>query len=281
MGLTETRLREVSNNDEFAAAITDFETTVENGDPISDAVEPGNIDDDVQANLDILGSIFPDMKATNPVQVEDDEKDVSSKSGPGWHAGQMVRFDPTKVSASQFLRKEEYPTPTEQQEAPVVKEKEQTPIPRQVYEEGKLEEVFREAREADQVESTDQDAGFSFGFNLGASPTVQEPIRHSSEDLLVSSAPDKAIPATEVQDAEAETEIIPRRGMEGFSRAETYYMALLKTGAGAQILSDGYRNDERVKDAWNSDRKRLTADWKRKKKYAQSRKNYMTKGQAS
>jgi hypothetical protein len=169
-----------------------------------------------------------------------------------------------------------------------------------VYEQGKLEQVFREARETDRTPivvqtetepglsqergfafsfalanlpkaevTPDPDPGFSFGFSV-PNPSMAE--RGAGEKPTGS--PHRLL----VEESALQRENSVKRRHRGLTFPpeviDEYVSRFYHMDDGARILQDpeGYRNDERVKEEWNKERKALTLDWKRKHKYAQSKK---------
>jgi hypothetical protein len=118
-------------------------------------------------------------------------------------------------------------------------------------------------------------AGFSFSFSLGEDQTEQQEIqtpagieqKNSVEEVDTKnemiSAPDEATP-----------EVRRRKGsaLPG-DVLESYQCTFFSLNDGNIIMEDvdGYRRDEGVKEQWNHERQTLTLDWKRKRKFAQSR----------
>lgn len=160
---------------------------------------------DVASNLNILSSIFPDMANTRPVNVDseanskvDNESTTLSanekKTMP--NLGFMPRFDPTAKSSEQYIvedeDKEENDSANKEEESdddsmddsddsddskPKNDTREKLPDVSTVYEQDKLENVFRDARDAWKQDDTpavavsapstsEKSSTFSFGFNL-------------------------------------------------------------------------------------------------------------------
>ena len=166
---------------------------------------------DVSSNLNILSSIFPDMAKTKPMNPDSEDKSTnddegtSAMSGTKKHnsnLGFMPRFDPSAKSSEQYIVEDEQPEeepdlPSEdksdedemsEEESDSDDEKEEEndtkkklPNVSTVYEQDKLENVFKSARDAwtaDQNPATasgnaendskpsEKTSSFSFGFNL-------------------------------------------------------------------------------------------------------------------
>lgn len=170
---------------------------------------------DVSANLNILSSIFPDMAAARPVNpdiednsnMENENRTSSSHVKKNDHNranGIMPRFDPTAKSSRKYIVKDEDTKQNEENDSADNtdddamdkdefgkndKEKMQnetktkSPAESSIYEQNKLENVFRDARDTWEEEITpatmpststentkpDSSSGkntFSFGFNV-------------------------------------------------------------------------------------------------------------------
>ena len=121
------------DTEEFSAAIdfsdspsssddADDNTSVgESNEPLRFSADSQNLDNDVQSNLNVLSSLFPDMADMKPVAVnrDDNEDHGVARSGnvqSGWENGpssgnassfglglKMQRFDPTKESAKKYI----------------------------------------------------------------------------------------------------------------------------------------------------------------------------------
>lgn len=286
-----------------------------------------DLKDDIQSNLNVLASIFPSFRQvhqSHPVQ-ETPTDNKPNKASTGWQSGQMLRYDPTKPSAQQFLmdkgttgndgqdqtEEDDSSNSTTKEDGNIsADEKQQQPeimgnpttegIATDVYEQGKLEQVFREARETDRTPivvqtetepglsqergfafsfalanlpkaevTPDPDPGFSFGFSV-PNPSMAE--RGAGEKPTGS--PHRLL----VEESALQRENSVKRRHRGLTFPpeviDEYVSRFYHMDDGARILQDpeGYRNDERVKEEWNKERKALTLDWKRKHKYAQSKK---------
>ena len=166
---------------------------------------------DVSSNLNILSSIFPDMANTKPMNPDNEDKSANDDEGTSAISGTkkhnsnlgfMPRFDPSAKSSEQYIVEDEQPEeetdlPSEdksdqdemsEEESDSDDEKEEEndtkkklPNVSTVYEQDKLENVFKTARDAwtaDQTPATasgnseidskpsEKTSSFSFGFNL-------------------------------------------------------------------------------------------------------------------
>ena len=218
--------------DEFAAGLDEDDeiddeedNLVDNGGKIDDVSRhESTLVEDVNANLNILSSIFPDMANARPASVADDHdnnKNSNSKvdmsreqSGlmVGQVSGIIPRYDPTMDSSEKYTIKEKSPVvdnsndrkdrnddeesssgsddDSDDSENDVVEDttkiegtKEQQQPVQNVYEQGKLESVFRDAREVwekqpshlssgqvstskQSITTTSGGGAFTFGFDL-------------------------------------------------------------------------------------------------------------------
>eukprot|EP00536_Pseudo-nitzschia_multiseries_P012869 jgi/Psemu1/33319/gm1.33319_g len=175
---------------------------------------------DVTANLNILSSIFPDMVDAKPINPDDADssnlnKDTTSSSSTNQRNnsgayGIMPRYDPTAKSSRQYVVEEEAAKKDDENDSASSSDSEQdedvsmdeeklssnpdeegknetetkSSPPEGVYEQDKLENVFRDARDAWGTEDTSKSAvakssgttenadessgkgAFSFGFNF-------------------------------------------------------------------------------------------------------------------
>jgi hypothetical protein len=314
-------------------------TPTDDDDVVVTAADSADLMQDVEGNLNVLAGLFPDMTARQPRVVSTKaDQDTTTSGGiadtngkqqaaepSSWAAsGQMLRYDPTKESAKQFVisvktqdeehqdDKAEFP-PTDKSAGDLEEEdsidskeederEEELPKEDDVYEQGKLEDVFREARKVQDApakvittEKTKQDegGGFSFSFSVPEVSTETKPKEASgafSFSFGLPAAPsEKESPAesmdeTRQRDARAfESEMIEqecppvKRQRRGFVFPEEdldkYVNVFYSLNEGRDIKHDlgGFRRNERVQDHWAKEKLALTDDWKRKRKYAQSR----------
>ena len=172
-----------------------------------------------------------------------------------------------------------------------------------IYEESKLENVFRAARDAWQGKAQTKETSnatnqpttgtFSFGFALGPNDDQELttdkkggefsfafdlPGQGSQNEIAESDIPRPS----RVTDMDIDDEELARESQEAERRRgllfpneiiEKYRADFFACNNGNQIMNDleGYRNDERDTQEWQSERQSLTLDWKRKRKHAQSR----------
>jgi hypothetical protein len=184
-----------------------------------------------------------------------------------------------------------------------------------VYEQGKLEDVFREARKvqeapakvittntttvADETKKQEESGGFSFSFNVPAeSKHLKEqapgafsfsfglPTTASSSEKLVQAEHMDEATRTRQRDAEAASESVTmaeqecppvKRQRRGFVFPEQdldkYVNIFYSLTEGRHMMDDlaSFRREAKVQDHWAKEKLALTQDWKRKRKYAQSR----------
>lgn len=289
-----------------------------------------NLNDDVKANLSVLSLLFPDMDAA-PKKVEESTGAVASKDRIAFGSLGMHRYDPSKESSQIFEVKPEKPPEIDEiakvgaadedpfdeevstseensseedasvretgdnADKPYPAKSEETPMAdADIYEEKKLEDIFRTAREGGNVgfqmssqaglegleESKVESSGFafSFGFDLGAPvevPKKDASIPFSNEFKIVESNNAVAAETTEKDlPKEPNHSRLLRRGFH-FPQTTTkgYVDAFFDLNEGAYIADnpEGFRHDEDIKHRWKEERYTLTLDWKRKKKYAQTK----------
>jgi hypothetical protein len=299
-----------------------------------------DLHDDVKSNLDVLSSLYPEMSRTAPKDIpvrgdaDSDQDHPGANLQPGWEnqrgaslsagLGTMQRFDPTKETARKYELEpiskstREQDSDSDQEEASDKSHDEhveeinghretaesssgsEVHQDQNIYQEGKLEDVFREARERagdHAVVSQGGGGGFTFGFDLG---DIEED-RPGNRDAAANNADVFAISfdvggrmaykLNEVDEANAESplelvaerntnepaekkSIFRRRGLLFPRKAlQEYTDAFFALNEGARIAEDldGFRNDDEIKQIWIKERYGLTQDWKRKRKYAQSR----------
>jgi hypothetical protein len=344
--------------DEFAAATMDdddgedvsfFDSVAPSAPSVVTAAESADLKRDVEANLNVLAALFPDMAPRQPRALDMDTVGDATKTGPdgtsgttklqqqqkaaepsSWTAsGQMLRYDPTKESAKQFVisieaqDKEQQggvvePPPTDKSTGDLEEEdsigsasvsvdeetsEEVLPKPEDVYEEGKLEDVFREARKAQEAptkvvqvaEEAKQESGggFSFSFKVDDDAAKSKPKEESGafsfsfglpaasseNELPTETMPDAKYLAVEAFESVTEqmqvsSHVKRRRGL-AFPEEDLdkYVNMFYSLNEGRQMVDDldGFRRDGRVQEHWAKERLALTQDWKRKRKYAQSR----------
>jgi len=304
---------------------------------VMDAIRADSEDltEDVAFNMTILSQIFPDMQPASKRDRKNDDKNDGShstgglqqrKESTGWAtSGQMLRYDPTKQSAEQFVlndkSKKENDTQELEESSTIGKDKEEKIVTtsnkdkndsvENVYEQGKLEEVFRKAREdvSSAVQATANNAfedpavttassGFSFGFDLGAdqSETQQQPaggVFSFSFNVEGSTTPvpepgnmGNLQPTESATPGQSELDMAtaPRKRQRlafGFPEQELdeFVTDFYTSNDGRRILEDleGWRQDEALRQEWNQERRVLTLDWKRKRKLALNRKNRSTR----
>lgn len=160
---------------------------------------------------------------------------------------------------------------------------------RDVYEQDKLEDVFKQSRQAAstasatggfsfgfQVPSANPPSNsFSFGFSISDEPKVEEntsidvpPTKKSDEvDDVDNVNKKRKTPARETRRVRRVGPTIPERDLDAY---EDLFFSM---NEGHQILKDldAMKQDEDSQNLWQTERAQLTSDWKRKQKAAQSR----------
>ncbi|KAL3928384.1 MAG: hypothetical protein SGBAC_012677 [Bacillariaceae sp.] len=342
--ITRTRtFQDVAVDDEFAAGLDDAKwNDSEEEDPVPASEKNATdsayqMDTDLSANLGVLADLFPDMKAKTPAKKEDDEdaKQENAKpiTKPSMPFGIMPRYDPTAATSQKYEVKEQESEDEESDEEEEEEEEvamkgagesdngdrdsndkeengdnnEKEEVKEQIYQEGKLENVFREARDAWQLQSTrivqkkeeistgafsfgfdlgspepktetNIEGGFSFGFNvpLADKPSEREqelkqPKKDSDEEDGTS---DDKMDVEDSIDSDPESNMKRRRGLR-FSQAEmqSYEADFFGHNYGRSIIDDlrAFQNDQDDREQWLRERQSLTLDWKRKRKLAMSR----------
>lgn len=254
--------------------------------PTDDAVDR-DMDTDVQSNLNVLAQLFPDMVDRKPQKPKEEQEALATS---GWGAtGEMIRFDPSQKSSEQFVVPHKEPD-----NEPVAEEPTDTNEQDQgdVYKQTELEEVFRKAREVDAtpllVKPSDKEVtpeGFAFSFDLGRKEGDPPTTGGFSFGFDVNpDAKPKSVPAAETLrgdsgDGDELAAEHPEQRRPRCYFAEEELDALVEDfyslNDGQRILEglDGFRNDEKLAEQWKKDRRVLTLDWKRKRKYALSRRH--------
>jgi hypothetical protein len=173
-----------------------------------------------------------------------------------------------------------------------------------VYEQGKLEDVFRDARNAWQgnvqpiakKETSDTGGGaFSFGFELEEPASNKDPQTAKDEDSGGFSF-SFSLPGQEAHKENATTAEIENPGEQDMDleavetkkkvaekrrrgihfpvdTLEKYQSGFFACNEGDRIMQDveGFRKDEVEREEWQKERQTLTLDWRNKRKHAQSR----------
>jgi hypothetical protein len=238
---------------------------------------------------------------------EDDEDEGTKKkqqpqTGFG-KSGMMLRYDPNDASMQQFEIEDddqeeingESRSEGDKIESPPQEDAETTSgngagqeDSGHLYEEKKLEGVFREARDTWKgTENTKETKGgnagglFSFGFDL-------DPVEPEPTDMAVSGGLDigvglpmsglstKQAPDIQTEDgttaSEANVAYIKHaedeKRIKGFCFPEDLLAKYQSDFFNANKRDD---NEEADKEAWSKERQTLTLDWKRKRKHAQGR----------
>jgi len=322
---------------EFAPGVVDFDngsvsTLCEDNNmsddderPVASTSHDVDLQRDVETNLHVLSQLFPEFSKEEPLQTDADvakNAETAAANTPtttsGWGAtGQMLRFDPTNPQLSnQFVLEENNKdsmavksgsssssssSVDEDEEIPMQASpqspKADTEVNANIYEQGKLEQVFKEMREStDQVVPAASGAvgsGFSFGFDLGDAKTTNPKsagsfsfsfsVPETNEGATVGEMDQPEDVDKNPSEADASSEQpnqFQRRRRRAFEfpseeeldeRVRHFYYDL---NDGARMIEDldGWRNDPAVKERWLKERFTLTQDWKRKRKYALSKK---------
>eukprot|EP00980_Cylindrotheca_fusiformis_P028448 scaffold22599_cov139-Cylindrotheca_fusiformis.AAC.39 len=308
--------------------------------PMEQNVSDYPLDDikkDVSSNLNVLADLFPDLAKATPALVHEklgvSDGSLSTKSPAldlsfGSKAV-MPRFDPNDVVSTQKYEvhegrsadsessskgeednmrsmgshsstKDELDDEDQKTEDRKRKE-ESTKEASNIYHQGKLEHVFREARiswesrkaepSQKQTESsgaftfgfqldkppieatpTNEVGGFSFRFDLPQDPTVSDrPMQPQTRTNDVGNA-DMDVEATR----EIESPVVERRRkglLYSMEELDSYENDFFAHNEGRRIMEDlqGFRADGEVRENWIKERQALTLDWKRKRKHAMSR----------
>ena len=319
---------------EFAPGVVDFDDASLNerarsaDEPTTCSSDDVDLQQDVEKNLRVLSRLFPELSKEVPIQIksndaEKSEKDVNNpRLLSGWGAmGQMLRFDPTNPQSANLLMldadskdasaKSENQTSESDSSSTGVEGAEETKLMKDstqdnnsdhakklnIYEQTKLEQVFKEVRESTiPVTQSGSDAvasGFSFGFDLGDAKPIEttkapEPFSFSfpHAEINASTTNDEKYQQDNISDDAQEWDPVvahlkpQRRQPRAFEfpseeeldeRVRHFYCDF---NEGARMMNDleGWRNDPSVKERWMKERFALTQDWKRKRKYAMSKK---------
>ncbi|GAX12041.1 hypothetical protein FisN_8Lh141 [Fistulifera solaris] len=271
--------------------------------------------EDVQSNLNILAQIFPDLEGKKPHsevgQSETATPKGSSDTRKGWtEMGQMVRFDPTQLSSEKFIvepsvsgsttedeevemkggddSREEIVSSEEDESNVNFENKTGDDMSEMIYEQEKLEQVFKANREQESREPESistgvpvQQSAFSFSFQVQEpKPTVAETIVHLPVKSTEKKAPESILAEPMQIENEEPIQKRFRRGVAFPDKdLDAYVNFFYSQGDGSRIRSQGiaaYREDPQVQADWESQRRILTLDWRRKHKYAvaQKRKRY-------
>ncbi|KAL7479540.1 hypothetical protein ACHAW6_005267 [Cyclotella cf. meneghiniana] len=153
-----------------------------------------------------------------------------------------------------------------------------------IYEQDKLENIFKQAREQQQGGASTT-TGFSFGALFESQMDVTTDVLMESSNPMTSKLPaedrsNEAVTVDAVSNEPARLESNePQRearvGLEfPLSVLDEYENLFFSLNEGPRIIADleSIRNDKVIQDQWQKEREVLTADWKRKQKAALSRK---------
>jgi hypothetical protein len=279
-----------------------------------------DLEQDVKHNMGILGELYPEFRDSKPKEIPHDGSVEEASSG--WNTqNRMQRYDPTLESAQHFeIHHQQTDSPPKEQEG------EEEPVGsngtgeskqsddkvsdsrQSIYNEIKLEEVFRQARNAgegggfqvsalfgeqpeelkrkEEMKSSSQVvSSFSFNFDLG-------PVRTEGQETKTSNFSFDC-PLDSLEGRESMNEAVAPKVVEIISKGmppaatkkrwkglifpesvvNQHYEKFFQLNNGEKIQQDSehFRTDEAVRTEWQKDRQLLTVDWKRKRKYAQSR----------
>lgn len=338
--------------EEFSAAIDFNDSPLSSGydntsvgeskEPLRFSADSQNLDNDVQSNLNVLSSLFPDMADMKPVTVDRDDNEDHGIAKYGWEGrpssglGLMQRFDPTKESAKKFIIAEPPKASTNSEVADEAlpgrlpdsesklnddeaksnesssDESNNTYTKSNVYEQSRLEDIFRQAKSSgsgeafkmssmfdDKIEESDEPKvgeSFAFGFDTGGDmATPSKPVQQEEGFAFSFNVDSKEQKEGSRVDVEGKTEnkVAPTEDSDGNMQAggeepagiqrrglffpedtlDGYVNSFFAMNEGSRILEDprGFLRDDGIKHRWKNERHALTLDWKRKKKYAQSR----------
>lgn len=288
---------------------------------------------DVKRNLAILSQLFPETSKVHQKleRVIDEHEKKPPFSAPhaasGWGAsGQMLRFDPSRPQSTSFLLNDDISNidcntestidntnPTSSNNIPdqssdneneltiqnTTNEASEVTATKGVYEQKKLEQVFKDAREGIPIISSDRSDGgtsFAFGFevegdeiqneassstftfNFGIHETTGSHISFDAENLNETGGD-----GSTTHNVESSAGNRPRFRAFEFPNEdilnEMVHNFYYKINDGERIIRnvDEWRNDPSVKEKWLKDRLALTQDWKRKRKFALSKKQKRSK----
>jgi hypothetical protein len=294
--------KDINTFDEFAPAI-ESSSLVDESDSATSASESCSIDmkDEVEMGLNVLSELFPDVdRKAHSVNKEA----VNGTPNEVWPSANnlsgllMERYDPSQKSAEKYVLAEEEKDESTVHRGPVAMEVDPSEKDARVssastvYEEQKLEAVFREAREGTrQTSAQDSDsfafsfsvaAGdipnadsaptdtFGFAFNLGDNEdvtggTVSD--HHASADVTVSKSGQLPVVDSPSRECKRRSTLFTEDELASF--VDDFY----SLGDGQKIRDDleRYRGDQRIRERWLQERKALTMDWKRKRKHAVAR----------
>ena len=297
-----------------------------------------NLDEDVKSNLGVLSQLFPDMKVTlkfvdnSTGNASTDTFPLFESLGmqrydPTKESSQIFEVNSDELKLDDTFQEREPQevddeAPDENdgtssdsstrdddesdgkcdgnsnKESNVDSEKSLLAVGVDVYEEKKLEHIFRVAREeggnfqmsslfqSKVIESKEKKASavgggtFSFGFDLARTMEdlpKQESLPFScglrTETTTNELKVDSKIEPTTGLSIDPENRI-QRRGFHFPAETlNTYVDKFFQMNEGLYIAENpnGFRQDEEIKQRWKEERYTLTLDWKRKKKYAQSK----------
>ncbi|KAL3911146.1 MAG: hypothetical protein SGILL_007398 [Bacillariaceae sp.] len=303
--------------------------------------QSSNLKDDVASNLDILSSIFPDMNAVRPASVEVIQAtgSIPGKEPCGENIIQqqptiIPRYDPSMQSsqkhsglenaggdANEMVHKDCQSSVDEASNGTNLEDSKDglsdcegkglvdkfiaASLQETVYEQDKLESVFRDARDAWEQKPShastftlstateEQPSGvFTFGFALGDSSSTKAPPTTVEETSGFSFSFDLASNPSSARGADASEEsvrnLLPARAETGDAidtlrdRQATDVVRPRRRGlafpeedlsryVGYFVSFDDGQYTHHDKEEWIRERHSLTLDWKRKRKYAMSR----------
>ena len=280
---------------------------------------------DVERNLSILAQLFPETSKVPSVPhrmntaSNDRETKLPSLAPPtssGWGAsGQMLRFDPSRPQSTSLLLNDDIVNEVqdrennvdnaeslsvvdkgsdescdEEQDIEVQNKADQSTVTTGIYEQKKLEQVFKEAREgAPAILSDQMDASGSFAFKFevddkdiqNEAPASNFSFNFGNNETTVSQEKlderiftDIVADGAKIVNVESNTSIRPRFRAFEFPNEdmlnEMVHSFYYKINDGERMIADveGWRNDPSVRDKWLKERLALTQDWKRKRKFA-------------
>ncbi|GKY95406.1 hypothetical protein MPSEU_000502100 [Mayamaea pseudoterrestris] len=298
-------LKEPSMIDEFVQALDACSAV--SGDSADDASSNSNdsvtgLEDEVERGLNVLAELFPGVNKTAHTIDKKAENNVAALGAASANVV-MERYDPSQksaekyvisVSANEVKSHESDMSLMEESEALETEEVERIDSVHvgdasDVYEEKKLEAVFRHAREsfvpvvATPNDTQDSAATFSFGFQVDAQEK-QNSVDATTFEFSVN-VKDQSEPANAPVEAAAELDGTSKASSNAekptmrrkllFSKEElsSFVEDFFLLGDGPKIRDDleRYRGDEQIHEEWLQERKALTLDWKRKRKHAMSK----------
>lgn len=264
-----------------------------------------SIDEDVDKNMSVLGSLFPEMTAIKAESYAREERQPLNDYT-------MIRFDPTKASAASLMVKgetdhegnnldEEMPTsnvvPSHEDAGPENNKEQESDSdlddemptsdvvpshevnPASVYNQAQLEKVFQgtSANEEDNAKKAEGDFSFSFPFFPQENPVSISAIQPPKADMIAMETEDDAVNLPVQSNAREESAsscIAPckrsHRQSLIYPREDIDHYLQLFLEANSEPAGDAPGGpNSAMSDEWEKQRRILTQDWKGKRKVVQ------------